>query len=203
MDVASFYREIIDGVAQPPDARHERYVDVHTALLDRYLDILETITPEQAAQPVNQGEDRRTLAQLIGHIAEWDRFSIQAASDILIGLNHPRTVTSVEGYVEPDGRVLNFAGVDDFNRYQAEKQADWSWERIRDLACDSAQMLHTLFTDEWLLHAERLERTLPWKKKLRNGIVLEPLTMGWTLWIIELEHLGAEHVTELHFYDES
>jgi hypothetical protein len=147
------------------------------------------------------GDDQRTLAQLIGHIAEWDRFAILSASDILIGLRHPRMITSIEGYVEPDGAVLNFASVDEFNRWQAEKHAAWSWEQIRALACDTAQVLHTLFTDELLLNVQRLEQTLPWRKKLRSGITLENLTMGWTLWLIQLEHLGAEHAAELQLYD--
>jgi hypothetical protein len=29
-----------------------------------------------------------------------------------------------------------------------------------------------------LLNVERLEQTLSWKKRLKNGVVLEPLTMG-------------------------
>src|SRR5215213_6051142 len=135
MNVDGFYEQIIAGAAQRPDVRHALYIDVHTDLLDRYLDVVNAITPEQSAQPVNQGSDQRTLAQLIGHIAEWDRFSILAASDILAGLKHPRCVTSIEGYVEPDGTSLSFSSVDEFNHYQAEKQASWSWEQICTLAC--------------------------------------------------------------------
>jgi len=201
MDVNGFYQQVIEGAAQPFDVRHAVFCDLHSALLDRYLDIINAITPEQAAQPVNQGDDQRTLAQLVGHIAEWDRFVILAAGDMLAGLTHPRLVTTVEGYVEPDGTVLNFANVDDFNRYQAEKQASWSWERIRALAGDTAQILYVLFSDEWLLNAERLEHTLPWRKRLRNGVMLENLTMGWVLWLIQLEHMGAEHAAELHLYE--
>ena len=92
---------------------------------------------------------------------------------MLAGLKHPRSVTTIEGYVEPDGTILSFASVDDFNRYQAEKQASWSWEQICALACSTAQTLHALFADEWLLNAERLEQTLPWRKRLRNGVVLD------------------------------
>ena len=202
MDVDRFYEQIIAGAAQAPNVRHALYIDVHTDLLDRYLDVVNAITPKQAAQPVNRGDDQRTLAQLIGHIAEWDRFSILAAGDMLAGLKEPRSVRTIEGYVELDDTILSFASVDEFNQYQAEKQASWSWEQICTLACSSAQALHALFADDWLLNADRLEQTLPWKKRLKNGVILEPLTMGWVLWLIELEHLGVEHASELHLYDD-
>jgi hypothetical protein len=202
MNVDGFFEQVIASMAQPPDERHALLCDLHTVVLDRYLDIINSITPEQARQPVNQGNDQRTLAQVVGHIAEWDRYAIFAAGDILAGLKHPRAITSIEGYVEPDGTVLSFASVDDFNAYQARKQASWAWEAIRDLACDSAQILHTLFTDEWLLNAQRLEATLPWRKPLANGVTIENITMGWTLWLLQLQHMGAEHAAELHLYDD-
>jgi hypothetical protein len=201
MNVDGFYQRVIESAAQPPEMRHTLLADLHSAILDRYLDALDAITPDQASQSVNMGDDQRTLAQLVGHIAEWDRFAILSAGDILAGLRHPRMITSIEGYVEPDGTVLNFASIDEFNRWQAEKQAAWSWNQIRTLACDTAQIFHTLFTDELLLNVQRLEQTLPRHKKLRNGVKLENLTMGWVLWLIQLEHLGAEHAAELHLYD--
>ncbi|MFN8451661.1 MAG: hypothetical protein U0521_24490 [Anaerolineae bacterium] len=202
MNVDWFYEQVIEGAAQPPDVRHALYCELHTAVLDRYLTVLDSITPADALQPVNQGDDQCTLGQLIGHIGEWDRYAILSAGDILAGLRHPRAVTSIENYVEPDGTVLTFASVDDFNAFQAEKQASWSWEQLHDLARDSAQALHALFADEWLLNAQRLEQTLPWQKRLHNGVLLENITMGWTLWLLQLEHMGAEHAAELRLYDD-
>jgi hypothetical protein len=202
MNVEWFYQQVIEGATLPPEARHEQFCRLHTTVLDRYLDALDTIDTEQAAQPVNQGADKRTLAQIVGHIAEWDRFAILAASDILAGLTHPRMITSIEGYVEPDGTTMSFNSIDDFNAWQAHKQANWSWEQVHRLGCDTAQILHALFSDEWLLNAARLEATLPARKRLRNGVTLENLTMGWTLWLLQLEHMGAEHAAELRLYDD-
>jgi hypothetical protein len=57
--------------------------------------------------------------------------------------------------------------------------------------------LHALFTQPHLLTAERLEQTQRHRKRLYSGAVLEEVAMGWSLWIIALEHEGVEHAPEL------
>jgi hypothetical protein len=44
---------------------------------------------------------------VIAHIAEWERFGIMAAGDILTGMDHPRTITDVRGFVENDGKLIS------------------------------------------------------------------------------------------------
>ena len=147
--------------------------------------------------PSGEDSDQRTIAQVVTHIMEWDRFSILSAGDILAGVSHPRTVTSIEGYIDRDGKAMNFATIDEFNAYQDQQGARYSWDQLQALAIDAAETLHTLFTDPRLLNAERLEQTMQWHKRLQNCTVIQPIAMGWSLWIAELQHQAVEHVIAL------
>ncbi|MGH2522673.1 MAG: hypothetical protein ACRDH2_09250, partial [Anaerolineales bacterium] len=126
-----------------------------------------------------------------------DRFMTLSAGDILAGLEHPRMITSVEGYVEPDGQALHFDSIDAFNTYQADKHAAWDWARIQAMAIDAATTLHVLFTHPQLLSAGRLEKTRRYRKRLTNGVVLNDIAMGWNLWLTVLDHAAVEHAAEL------
>lgn len=197
MNVEAFCRRVTDAAAQPPLVRHGRLARVHEEIKAEYLAALRSISPDRAAQQVAIGSEKRTVAQVVGHIAEWERFLLLAAGDILAGLGHPRMVTSLEGYVEPDGGKPAFATIDAFNDYQANKYASWRWEEIRRLALDTATALYTLFTHPALLNAERLEGTKPFRKRLPDGTVIHDIAMGWNVWITCLEHEGVEHALDL------
>lgn len=196
MKADEFYGRVAEYVLLPPTERHAQMAQLHTEVVEAYIHALQRITAEDAARPVSIGTDPRTLGQVIAHIMEWERFGILGAGDMLAGVQHPRTVTTVKGFVETDGRVLDFAGTDDFNRYQAEKYSSYSWPQLQRMAIDAAQTFHTLFTAPHLLTAERLEQTLPHSKRLPNGTVVHS-TMGWCFWIIYLDHEAAEHAVEL------
>lgn len=201
MEAAAFFAEVTAIMQEPPEARHAAFAKLHTAALDAYLAALRRISPEQAKRQREAGSTRN-LIQVVGHIAAWDRFGILAASDILAGLAHPRTVTTVAGYVETDGQLHDFASVDEFNAYQAARHADWEWEPMADWAAEMATTLHALFTQPHLITAARLEQTLPHRKPLHNhGPVIEHTTMGWTLWLLILEHLAVEHAADLDITD--
>jgi hypothetical protein len=63
----------------------------------------------------------RTIVQIVGDIAAWDRFVIMAGRDILAGIQHPRMITDLSGYREPDGSSREFTTIDEFNASQAKK----------------------------------------------------------------------------------
>src|SRR5690606_40340636 len=115
-----FYTRVIRAVNEPPAECHDRLRSLHADIMEDYLEAVERITAEQAAKPVAVGEDQRTLAQIVGHIEAWDRFATQSAGDILAGVEHPRMITSVSGFVETDGQMLDFPNVDAFNARQAK-----------------------------------------------------------------------------------
>jgi len=197
MKAEIFYQQIVEYAARPPNERHALIAQLHTEVMAEYLTAIRAITPEKAVRLVAIGSETRTLAQVVGHIAEWERFIILAAGDILAGIQHPRMVTSLEGYIEPNSDMPTFANIDAFNEYQAAKYASWSWAQTQELAIDTATTLHILFTHPRLLSPERLERTKRFRKRLQNGIMINDIAMGWNLWITTLEHEGVEHTLDL------
>lgn len=197
MKADEFYQRIKEHLHQPPLERHAALAQLHTEIATEYLMAIRGISEEEAARPVRSGTDTRTVAQVVGHITEWERFAILSAGDVLADLYHPRMVTSLDGYVEPDGHSRSFASIDEFNAYQAAKHAHCTWPQIQEMALETAATLHVLFTHPHLLSAERLERTMPFRKRLPDGTRIENLTLGWNLWTIVLEHEAVEHAAEL------
>lgn len=197
MMVNGFVEELVAAMALPPVARHDRLAALHAGLNVRYRRALRQITPEAAARPLSDGSDPRPVAQIIGHIAAWERFGVLAAGDMLAGIERPRMMTGFDDYRETDGTTHSFATIDAFNAYNAKRFADWSWERLRAFAEDTTNTIHALFTHRLLLNAGRLQQTAPFRMRLQGGPVLDDITLGWGLWLIMLEHPAVEHTAVL------
>jgi hypothetical protein len=193
----AFYGEIVDIFTLSPRERHAAMVQLHARVRHDYVAAVQNITEHRAGQPLSLEADNRTLAEVVAHITAWERFGIMAAADLLIGLDHLRSVTDVHGYMDQDGRVIDFADVHEFNAYQRQRYATYTWPQIQQEAIDHANILYTLFAQPQLLTAERLERTKPHHKRLRNGALLDQTTMGWCLWVIYLDHEAVEHADAL------
>jgi hypothetical protein len=191
-----FYQRIVENAGQSPNKRYVLLADLHADILARYLNAVRTITSKDAARVSTDG---RTLGQVVGHIAEWERFTMLAVGEMMVGAQWPR-IMSLSGYIEPDGQVLNFTGVDDFNAYQANKHATWPWERIQELTIRTATMLHVLFTQPALMPAECLELTRVYEWHLPGGVKLA-VPAGWYLWMVTLEHEAVEHADDLGLDD--
>jgi hypothetical protein len=200
---SAFYEHLAGVMALPPAERHPQLLRLHDQALRPYHLLLQTLTEAQAAQPPPASSDQRTIAQIVGHIAAWDRFAVLAAGDILAGLPHPRMITDLSGYRETDGTYPVFNTIDDFNAYQARKYQTWAWEALRHFADDVAATLYNLFAQPQLLSASRLEGTAPFRKRLHNGTVVENITMGWNLWLTMIEHLAVEHAPLFEHYREA
>ncbi|HMN30912.1 MAG TPA: hypothetical protein PKE45_22345, partial [Caldilineaceae bacterium] len=154
-----FSQAILDALALPADACYTQFSALHTQLYTAYRTAVGRLSAEEVMAPVSGPGDPRTLAQVVGHIAAWDRFSTQAAGDILGGVTHPRAITSVEGFIDQEGRLHNFRGVDEFNAFFARQQAHLAWLPLQLEAIDAATTLHALFTQPELLTGKRLART--------------------------------------------
>lgn len=196
-----FYPRIAEIATLPPAERHIQLAALHGDVVRSYLDALRRITADEAQRLIDDAGDPRTVGQIVGHIAEWDRMSMFGAADILLGIENPRGVVDVTGYEEPDGTRLDFEGVDAFNAYQAKKHAAWAWEDIQALAVDTATTLHILFTHPALLHAQRLEQTPCRSLNLENGMTVANVALGWHLWILVIEHMAVDHVAALGIVD--
>jgi hypothetical protein len=192
-----FDQIMIDFFARPPTQRHAALVHFHARIVNDYVTALDRISADQAAQSFATEGDPRTLADVVGHISAWERFGILAASDILIGRDHPRSVTDVHGFVDRDGSMHDFTDVHAFNAFHSQKNTRRPWSDIQQEARTTAESLYALFSHPQLLTAARLENTKPHRKRLRTGQVLENTTMGWCLWVIYLDHEAVEHAVEL------
>jgi hypothetical protein len=188
----TFYQRIVEIAAQPPHERHMLLSSLHAEVVAGYLDAIRAITPQDAMRVSSDG---RTIAQVVGHIAEWERWTIVATGEMIAGVQWPRIMTAL-GYVELDGRAQDFVSVDAFNAYQAAKHAAWPWEQIRDLAIHMATTLHTLFTQPVLLTPDRLEQTRVYEWHLPNGVSLA-MPVGWYLWMVSIEHEAVDHAADL------
>ncbi len=192
MKAEVFYQEIVAIAVQSPAERRLSLVSLHSDVVTLYLNVVRAITAQDALRVSSDG---RTLGQIVGHIAEWERFIALAVGEIVAGVRWPQ-IMNLSGYIEPDGQVRQFTSVDAFNEYQAVKHARWSWEQIQDLAIQTAMTLYKLFTHPSLVSWERLEQTQTYCWQLPNEMRVA-LPCGWYLWMVTLEHEAVEHAADL------
>jgi hypothetical protein len=192
MRADEFYQELIKICAQPPYNRYGRLAELHTEIVMRYLSTLRTMTRKQARQ---SGADGRTIAQVVGHIAEWERYVIFATAEIVNGIKWPRIMTFT-GFLDTDGQELSFDSTDAFNAHHAAKHATQPWEEIQELAIHTATALHTIFTQPAILSPDSLQRTNDYKWRLPSGITLT-VPVGWYLWLVSIEHEAVDHAKDL------
>lgn len=182
--------------ALSPEARHDALLHLHRRLLDTYRDALLSVDAEGAARPVDNGEDARTLTQVVAHIGDWQRFQLLGMGDVLGGLHEPRAAGSMAGYVTPEGETKTFDDIHALNAYQAARYANWTWQDTLAFSMGNAAAIFKLFETPGLLTPERLEATVESERSLTDGRRVT-LKLGWLLWIMELEHIGLQHRTEL------
>lgn len=196
MKAEVFYQKIVAIAALSPVERRISLVGLHTEVVTPYLNAVRAMTAQDAARVCSDG---RTFGQVVGHIAEWERFTILAVGEIIACVRWPQ-IMSLSGYVEPDGRICKFTNVDAFNDYQATKHAMWSWEQIQDLAVQTAAILQILFAHPSLVSWERLEQTKTYRWQLPNEMSVM-VSCGWYLWMVALEHEAVEHAVDLGIVD--
>ncbi len=68
---------------QAPAERYRRLTAPRPQCVARYHDAVQAITPAGAARVTPAG---RTLAHVVGHIAEWERSIIQAVGAVIAGV---------------------------------------------------------------------------------------------------------------------
>jgi hypothetical protein len=187
-----FYPQVARIFAQAPEDRYRNMASLHKELGAWFVERVRAISAEDAARRCPEG---RTLAQVVGHIMEWDRYFIISAGEILAGVEWPG-IMAKERYVEIDGTAGGYSTFEEFNARQAAKHASWPWDRIRDMAIDAALLLQTLFTAPGLLTARRLEATRPFAWRVPDGPRLT-VAVGWFQWMVTLEHEAVDHETEL------
>lgn len=192
MQPEAFYRRYGSLLELRPDDRHAGLRALHAETLDEYTRWLRAIQPGAAAAPASDG---RSIGLVVGHIAAWDRFLIQAGGEILSGVEWPGFM-ELRGYLGEDGERRDFESIDAFNAFHARHQQHLDWAMIQSDALDRAQAAAALFCSPGLLTPERLERSRPTEWGLPGGKRLSA-PVGWLIWMIVLEHESVEHAEDL------
>lgn len=187
-----FYQQITRLAALSPYDRYARLAKFHTELTMRYLSHIRSMTADDAAQV---GQDGRTVGQLVAHIAEWERYTIMAAAEMITGSPWPQIMT-LSGYLPLAGQIRSFDNVDEFNAYQTRVYATRPWPEIKEMALHTATALHSFFTQPTLLSPDTLQRTRNHEWRLPTGLKLTQ-PAGWYLWMVTLEHESVAHAADL------
>jgi hypothetical protein len=191
MNHTEFTQTLSEAVQLSAEERYTRFARVHDAIWKEYQSAVESISREKAAET---GSDGRSIAQVVGHIAEWDRFFIQMCAEFMIGLPRPRS-WSLKGYLGTDGSVMDFDNIEAFNQYQVKRQAELPWEDIQRIALRAGDVLYRLFSTPGLMDAPQLEQSKPGRWQLPGFSGEAP--MAWMVWAIIMEHEGIEHALDL------
>lgn len=192
MQAEHFYDRFGALIDRHPAERHAGLLVLHAEALAEYTAWVQAITPTAAASPSSDG---RPIALVVGHIAAWDRFLIQACGEMLSGAPWP-SFMDLQGYLDEDGRRRDFESIDAFNAHQAGLQRGLTWDSLQSAALDRAAAAAALFAAPGLLTAERLERTRPTTWGL-HGDRRVHAPVGWEIWMILMEHESVEHAAEL------
>ncbi len=192
MHADEFYSRVASLLALPPDDRHAGLTALHAGTLSEYIGWLRSITPEAARSTSSDG---RSIALVVGHIAAWDRFMLQACGELLSGAAWPGFM-DLRGYLDEDGERRDFESIDAFNAFHAGVQRGRPWEQIQFEALDRAAAARSIFAEPGLLTAERLERTRPCEWGLTAGKRARA-PVGWQVWMIILEHETVDHAADL------
>lgn len=199
-DQASTWYDNLREISRlPAPERYRALVELHKETIEFYLLALERLDGETARQKSKTKGDTRTIAQVVVHIMAWEEWQLQVFTDPQPSLMLPLQM-QLKGYWDGEkGTRVNFANVDDFNKYQAEKYKNRSWEEVKTKAIATARRLQSLFPEnpsvEWV---KFLESSPAFTWKVTPNLVLT-LPAAYYLWMVSLEHAAIEHRRDLEF----
>lgn len=193
MDEGSFITEIRRIFQLAPEERKVEMTAFHRKVCDDYCKAVKGITPERAETISSDG---RLVKQVVGHIMEWDRFTLICLGKLLSGVK-TRKLLWKNGYVDASGEPYNFGSLDAFNAFQAERQASMPWSEIQMNAVSVASNLLTLLSTPFLITPALLEDTITISPELYDGQRL-PIPSGWFLWYVLLDHEAVEHARDIY-----
>jgi hypothetical protein len=193
MDERSFITEIRSIFALAPVERFEAMGAFHRTIHAAYTRAIQEITPERAASVSTDG---RLVSQVVGHIMEWERFTLFCLGELLSGVRS-RKLLWKNGYVDKAGEPFNFGTLDAFNAFQAERQQNLPWAEIQSDAINMAYTLLNLLSNQAVISPALLENTDTISPELYDAQRL-PIPSGWFLWYVILDHEAVEHARDLY-----
>lgn len=192
MDERSFINEIRRIFSLAPQQRIEAMHAFHQKVCETYCQAISGIDGFRAE---SKSSDGRLIKQVVGHIMEWDRFTLMCYGQLLSGIK-TRKILWKTSYTDNIGEPYNFSSIEAFNTFQAERQALVPWAQIQVEAIRLAKTLQTLLSSA-LITPQLLEDTELISPELYDGQRL-PIPSGWFLWYVILDHEAVEHATDLY-----
>ena len=193
MDERSFITEIRRIFQLPPEPRFEAMSAFHQRVHTDYCQSVKAITLERAESVSSDG---RLIKQVVGHIMQWDRFTLISLGQLMSGVKS-RKILWKNGYVDQAGAPYNFGTIDAFNAFQAERQLSIPWSEIQADAIGMATTLANLLSIPAIITPAQLEDTEAISPELYDGQRF-PIPCGWFLWYIILDHQAVEHACDLY-----
>jgi hypothetical protein len=193
MEQLLFITEIRQIFQLPPEQRLSSMNTFHHQLCESYCQAVSGITAERAAETSSDG---RQIKQVIGHIMQWDRFTLICFGQLLSGVKS-RKILWKNGYVNHAGEPYNFGSIDAFNAFQAEHQTLIAWQEIQADAIGIAKTLFSLLSSPAIITPQLLEETETISPELYDGKRIA-IPCGWFLWYVILDHQAVEHTQDLY-----
>ncbi len=153
---------------------------------------VERLTVVEASRVLCDGS---TVAQLVGHVAAWERFAALAFEEVLNGVRWPGLMRT-RGWIGDDGRKMKFNNGDQFSAYIAEQDAEKPWSAIQEFSIRTTQLLQQLLEGPIAASPQVLDEgdLHRWRAA---GAALEPMPVGWFLWLQLIWHSGVEHAEDV------
>ncbi len=192
MDERSFIKEIRRMFSLAPQQRLQAMTSFHSKVCETYCQAISGIDEARAE---SKSSDGRMIKQVVGHIMEWERFTLICYGQLLSGVKN-RKILWKTGYTDNNGEPYNFGSIEAFNSLHAERQATEPWAKLQADAVRLAKTLQTLLSST-LITPQLLEDTEVISPELYDGQRL-PIPSGWFLWYVILDHEAVEHATDLY-----
>jgi hypothetical protein len=145
---------------------------------------VQDLSGEQASMPWTA--DGRTLKELLGHIASWERWTVAAMREIAAGAREPRIMT-LDGY--PHG-IARYASIDAFNAAQMAEARERPWQDVLE---ESSQVFEDLLTAIDATPTASLRDSAPFYWPDIAGTV----PCGVYLLMVASHHYQEEHLPEV------
>ncbi len=176
--------ELRHAMALVGDMQKHRLIEILRSCRFAFMREVQGISGEQASTPWT--EDGRTMKEIAGHIAGWERWTIAAMGEIAAGMLEPSVMT-LSGY--PEG-IARYGSIDAFNAARMGEARERPWQQILE---DSAQTFERLIAAIERVSATALARTAPFYWPDLGATV----PCGVYLLMVSAHHYQDEHLPEL------
>jgi hypothetical protein len=188
-----FSKEIRAIFQQSPETRLASMITLHAQIAGGYCQVVESI---DEARAVKFSTDGRQMKQVIGHIMEWERFTILCLAQLVSGVK-TRKVLWTNGYVDLEGIAHSFDTIDAFNEFQADQHRTTPWSEIKRNSLYTSRYLLKFLSNSILVTPQILEDSEVINPKLYDGEQLA-IPSAWFLWYVTLDHEAVEHAQDLY-----